>query len=176
MPYTQLFIWVEGDDDVRFFEHVVKPMFLQTYDWVEVRAYRREKKARVSAFLASIKAMHADYIFVGDLDRAPCVTARRLAIAADYSGVDPERIAVVVREIECWYLAGLDASCCRRFGLPSMRSTDDANKELFNRGLRKTFDSRTDFMLEILKSYSVAAARRKNRSFRYFVTKFGAMA
>lgn len=36
MEYKNLYIWIEGDDDKRFFKTIIKPIFEEKYNWVEV--------------------------------------------------------------------------------------------------------------------------------------------
>jgi hypothetical protein len=50
-------------------------------------------------------------------------------------------------------------------------STEDISKKQFNNLIPKGFDSRIDFMLEILKYFSIKIAKQKNKSFRYFLQK-----
>ncbi|PNR88787.1 hypothetical protein X925_04970 [Petrotoga sp. 9T1HF07.CasAA.8.2] len=64
MAYERLYILVEGDDDKRFFEKIITPLFEGKYDQVKVWKYAQQKKEKVSKFLKSIKGMNADYIFV----------------------------------------------------------------------------------------------------------------
>ena len=63
MGYKILYIWVEGRDDVTFFDKIIKPIFDEKYDWVEVREYAKEQSKYITGFVKSIKAMPADYIF-----------------------------------------------------------------------------------------------------------------
>jgi len=172
MGYRRLFLCVEGGDDDRFFKNVIAPTYQQDYDLVQVTPYRNWGRRKVDAFLASVKAMNADYIFVADINSAPCITARKEEIQALYRNADEDRIVVVVKEIEGWYLAGLDASNCRRLGLRPLRNTDDITKEDFGRLMPSRYDSRIDFMAEILGCFATAIAKRKNRSFRYLAAKY----
>ena len=52
---------------------------------------------------------------------------------------------------------------------PTLASTDELTKEDFNRLIPRRFDSRIDFMFEILKSFSIETAARRNNSFDFFV-------
>ena len=172
MPYRRLFIWVEGPDDVRFFEAVVKPIFDEQYDFVVIRPYSGEKPEKISNFLKSIKAMDADYLFVTDINSHPCVTSRKERKLQKYQNLDTERLVVVVKEVESWYLAGLDSSNSKRLGIPPLANTNTLTKEQFDELVpRKKFDSRTDFMLETLKWFSIEVAKGKNQSFAYFARK-----
>lgn len=64
MCYRRLFIWVEGEDDARFFEKIMEPKLQKKYDVVETIRYASLKKEKIDNFLKSIKAMGAEYIFV----------------------------------------------------------------------------------------------------------------
>jgi hypothetical protein len=172
MEYTRLFIWAEGDDDVRFFNSIIKPIFEERYDLVEVRPYAKIKPEKVSNFLKSIKAMSGDYIFVRDFNAAPCVTSTKQKIQDHYENVYEDRIIVVIKEIESWYLAGLDEAISRKLKLSSFNTTDSISKEQFNDLVHHKFDSRIDFMLEILKHFSIQTAKQTNSSFRYFCEKY----
>lgn len=127
--YRRLFIWVEGGDDERFFRSVVCPQFAARCDWVEVRRYAAETPDKVGKFLGSIAAMAADYIFVADIDNSPCVTSKKAILTARYRNLDPARILIVKAEIESWYLAGLDAAACTRFGIGPLADTEPVTKE-----------------------------------------------
>jgi len=96
--YRQLFIWVEGGDDLRFFDSVVKPALEDRYDCIRVRGYANQKKAKIKAFLRRIKAIGADCIFAGDINAEPCVTAKKERLGQRY-GVESDRIIVVIMKI-----------------------------------------------------------------------------
>ena len=48
-------------------------------------------------------------------------------------------------------------------------TTDTVTKEQFYNLMPKKFDSKIDFMREILKNFSIEIAKKKNKSFKYFV-------
>lgn len=79
---------------------------------------------------------------------------------------------MVVKEIEGWYLAGLGNTEAEKFKIRTFSETDTITKEQFNALIPKTFDSRIDFMLEILRIFSIEIAKQKNRSFRYCIEKY----
>jgi hypothetical protein len=171
MNYKLLFFLVEGDDDERFFQKIIKPKFEEKYNTV-IWKYAQEKNTKVDNFLKSIKAMGAKYIFVVDINSAPCVTSKKQEIQNKFKNIDIDRIIVVIKEIEGWYLAGLDAKSSKELNIRSYETTDDISKEQFNDLMSKKFDSRTDFMAEILKRYSIETAKQKNKSFKYFIEKY----
>lgn len=171
--YKRLFIFVEGDDDTRFFDTIVKPLFERKYNYVKIWDYAQELPKRIRRFINSINAMSADYIFTTDINDAPCITYRKERKRDKYKNIDKDKIVVVIREIESWYLAGLDGSCCRKFRIPSNNTTDSITKEKFDNMIPKKFaSSRVDYCHEILKYFQVKIAKQKNESFRYFLEDF----
>ncbi len=166
-----LFIWVEGGSDARFFEAVLKPLFRQFYRRVEIRAYANLKRVKFQQILQGIEAMEGDYIVVADIDEEPCVTAKKFYVRQRIHSLDDARIRVVIREIESWYLAGLDRQSADNLSLPDLEKTDNVTKEMFAALMPEKFTSRIDFMMEILKLYSLETAMQKNDSIRYFVHK-----
>jgi len=56
--------------------------------------------------------------------------------------------------------------------VPVLKNTDTLTKEGFNSLIPQRFDSRIDFMVEILKRFCTGMAKRKNGSFRYFAERY----
>jgi len=55
MPtYKLLFIWVEGDDDERFFNKILVPKFLEKYSGVKIIKYAAMRKKKVDNFIKSM--------------------------------------------------------------------------------------------------------------------------
>jgi len=172
MPYKMLYIFVEGDDDVRFFEKIIKPMLEEKYDSIAIWKYAQVKNKRISDFIRSIKGMNANYIYVSDINRAPCITAKKEVVQGEFKNIDRDRIMVIIREIEGWYLAGLGDTCSQKLRVCSCDTTDNLTKEQFNELIPKKFDSRIDFIQEILKYFHIETAKQKNASFSYFLEKY----
>ena len=172
MGYKRLYIWVEGNDDAKFFEKVAEQKLRGKYDFVKKIHYAALKKEKINNYLKSIKARYAEYIFVADINTLPCVTAKKQKIQNELKNIDEERIIVVIKEIESWYLAGLDNRASQKLKIRNCNTTDSITKEQFNSLIPEKFDSRIDFMLEILKIFSIEVAKQKNRSFRYFIEKY----
>jgi len=173
MKGGRIFIWVEGVSDARFFTAVMKPFFEKSYTQVEIRTYANLKREKFSRILQAVQAIQADYLVVADIDSEPCVTAKKKCIGQRLTEVDPERIRVVIQEIESWYLAGLDETGFAELGLSPVDRTDAVTKEDFIAVMPREYDSRIDFMMEILKRFSISAAVRKNGSLSYFMSKQG---
>ena len=168
----RLYILVEGEDDVRFFGRIVKPLFVSRYDSVEIIPYASIKRVKVNNFLISMVQMKNDYIFVADIDTESSVRDKKQILYHWYSNVGGSNIVIVIIEIESWYYAGLPDEVLKKFGLPALPSTDELTKEDFNALIPPSFDSRIDFMFEILKSFSPATAARHNRSFKFFFDRY----
>ncbi len=168
----RLFILVEGADDVRFFGRIIKPLFAPQYDSVEIVPYACTKREKVNRFLRSVSLMKSDYIFVADIDSEHSVRDKKQILYHRFSNVDGSSIVVIIREIESWYYAGVTRTVTQELGIAEIPSTDELTKEDFNARIPRRFDSRIDFMFEILKSFSLETAARKNQSFHFFVSHY----
>lgn len=164
----QIYIWVEGRDDLRFFEKIIKPIFEKKYRSVKITTYSRTKKGIIIKYIEAIKLMSADYFFTSDIDDAICVTLKKQSLKEIYNNLDQEKIIIVKKEIESWYKAGLENNKCQQFKISTHTNTDNLTKEDFNRLIPEGFD-RLTFMLEILDCFSVECAIAKNGSFKYFL-------
>jgi len=169
---TKLIIFIEGDDDERFFNRIIIPMFDNRYDYVQLWKYAQKKNEKIFQFLKSIQAMNADYIYVADNNGSPCITDRKQRTENDFKNIDKNKILVVVREIESWYLAGIDDVSSKKFGIKSFPNTEHINKSAFDDLKPKKFSSRIDFMSEILKLFCIDTAKKKNGSFSYFIENY----
>ncbi|RKY08371.1 MAG: hypothetical protein DRP66_04680 [Planctomycetota bacterium] len=174
MSYTQLWILVEGNDDERLIQHV-KPEFEVLYDHVGIWKYAKATKKTVAEFLRVMNsAPSVDCIYLADINNSPCITAKREGIKNKYGNrIEIERIVIAVQEIESWYLAGLDEQDSKELGIKPLNGTDDITKEKFSDMTPARFDSRIDYMPEILKRFSVETGVAKNASFGYFMRKAG---
>lgn len=172
MEFRILFIFVEGEDDERFFRRIIQPEYEKKYASVMLWKYAKTKKEKVLNFLKSIKSMNADYIFITDINLAPCISNRKQKMQDKFTGLDEDRIVVVIKEIESWYLAGLSDDFLRQFKIPFYSETENITKEQFNNLIPRKFNSRISFMVEILDYFSIEIATQKNRSFKYFFEKY----
>ena len=173
MDYKLIFILIEGDDDERFFESVVKPFIQERYSAIKFWQYAEENEKRKVNIIKSINLMKADYICVGDIDDVPCVTSKKEKITDDFGKkIKADKIVIVVKEIESWYLAGLDENASKNLGIrKKIGTTDNVIKEHFNQLIPNKMP-RPVFMQKILENYDVKVAEGKNRSFEYFLNKW----
>ena len=168
--YRRLWLLVEGADDSRFCTEVLTRLFRSRYDHIEIWEYSQQKPSKLSGLLQTISYMNDDYLLIRDMDDRPCVTATKEAIASRISGLSWDRVVVVPREIEAWYLAGLDEAACGELGLDRVADVDSVTKEQFDQlvGGKRQHQPTMD---EILKRYNIEVARRRSPSFRYFWQK-----
>jgi hypothetical protein len=171
MSYKRLYIWAEGIDDERFFEKIIEPKLQEQYDYIKIVRYSNMKGEKVKDFLKSIKSiMDADYFFITDIDKSPCVSAKKEEIENIIDiDIDKEKIVVVIKEIESWYLAGLDTTKFKKIKIRHFERTDNISKEDFNKLI--SGNSRVNFMIEILNNFSIEMAKQRNKSFKYFIEK-----
>lgn len=173
MAFSQLFVWVEGPDDQRFVEAILRAELEIHYNLVQVIPYAGMKKEKITKFIESIRAIpYASYVFLADKNDSPCISAKKQKLTTKIKSLQTGRIALAIREIESWYLAGLTASGHLQLGIAEMASTDHVDKEKFDRLRTKGFESRIDWMVEMLRHYSLPQAAQRNSSLRYFVSKF----
>lgn len=174
MKYKRLFILVEGLDDERFFNNrIIKSKIEGKYTTVEIYKYAYIKDEKVGNFLKSIKAMNSEYIYLTDINNAPCISFKKDEIQRRLKGnVDKDRIILVIQEIEGWYLAGLNEESSNELKIKHFRDTNNLTKEQFNNLMPSKFRSRVNFIIEILDSFQIEIAKKKNSSFRYFSEKY----
>ena len=168
--YRRLWLLVEGNDDARFVESVLAPKFRRAYDDVQIWRYSQAPIRKRANFLQNIRRTGADYILFCDIDELPCVTSKKESMKSGLPALSDARIAVVVKEIESWYLAGLDESDFSALGIANASRPDEVVKEKFD-VLVGGKANHTDMMVEILKRYDISQARRRSPSFGYFARK-----
>ena len=170
MPgFRLLWLLVEGNDDERFVESVIAPEFRRSYDDVRIWQYSQVTVRKRVDFLRNIHRMNADYILFCDIDEHPCVTSKKETMKVNWSSLSDDRIAVVVKEIESWYLAGMDERDFEELRIANVNRPDEVVKESFNSLIRGKV--RIDIIREILKRYNLSEARRRSPSFGYFAGK-----
>jgi len=182
MAYSRILIIVEGLDDENFVREVLKPVLQDKWQHVETYQWSQKSKKSVLNMIKSVEGMNsspgekADYLFMADIDSEPCITAKKRAIARRFGKkIRPDRIVVVVKEIEGWYWCGLRAESCEELGVaPDIGDTDDMSKEKFER-LTPARSTPRLLRVQILNRYDLAVARRRNRSLEYLLKKCAAI-
>jgi len=172
VTYKRLFVLLEGDDDERFLRSIIVELFRDKFDSIIPFQYAQKNPKMIDKFIRSIRSMNADYLYLGDINNEPCISGKKSKIESKLREMNNSKMVIVVREIESWYLAGLDDSNCKKLKVSIIRNTDNLTKEKFFQLKPKSFSSKKDFMIEILKHFSLNTAVRKNKSFKYFIQKY----
>lgn len=176
MSYQQLSIFVEGEDDKRFFDSIIVPQL--TYDWIEVIKYARKTDEWINKYIGTLLKLRRDYLYIIDIDTTPCISKKKEIITTKIKNIDIDKIIVVNKEIESWYFAGLSDLDFKQLGVNDsgkFNTTDNLTKEKFNQSIPDRFlDSRIDFMKEILKYYNLRIVRENqtNQSLNYFINHY----
>lgn len=165
-------VFLEGEDDERFFDKIIKPELLKKYSKIKVFKYAQTTRSTLEKFITILKNSHAMYIFFSDMDRAPCYTKKKEALKLKTAkNIDNVKIIIAKSEIESWYLAGLDRHSAASLNIQHFRNTENITKEDFD-SISKKYTSRIYCMMNILEKFSIDIAKTQNKSFKYFCDKF----
>lgn len=173
MEYRRLFVFLEGERDIRFFNKTIKCLFEYDYHHINVVSYRTKTKKRIKGFISTINHNSSwDYIYFRDMDESPCVSAVLVKIKNSCDYINLNSVIIIICEIESWYLAGLDRDSSQTIGIPNIKNTESVSKEKFENLFNKNMPI-NPIIEKILELWSYEVAIKKNRSVRYFYSKFG---
>jgi hypothetical protein len=170
MGYRQIWLLVEGDDDERLI-NAMRPALMEYADYVQIWQFQQKTPKQICDMIRSLDSMKADWVLLKDMDQNPCIGRRKESLIREKKleqRIELHRIIVVITMMEGWYWAGLKPESCEELGIDWLSDTSRVTKPEFNNGIPSRFDSRTDFLVEILKRYSIDTACQQNQSFRYF--------
>lgn len=163
-----LHVLVEGDCDEDFVTIVVEPWLVgrERYDQVIPFRYANKKKGVVEDYVEAVKRRGEDLLCLTDSTHSRCVPERvRTVIDYEIGTFDPAMVFVVVKEIEGWYLAGVDSGGCRKMGIRYVARTDQVKKEDFNQLIAEgKFKPRSACRHEMLRNYDLRLASTRNGS------------
>ena len=156
-------------------ERVFQPYLKKKYDDVRYIEYKKDSPTEVAGKIRSFQInSQLSYIFLHDLDEHSDPIVCQKKVCERYSNIlTPEDVVVVNKEIESWYLAGVTRELSKSLKLKWVKNTETISKERFVSLMPNRFSSTTDFMVELLRHYSLSEAMTRNQSLRYFVDKFG---
>lgn len=171
-----LVIWLEGQEDLIFFENIIRKKFERNEFKVTFNIYKgdeyknKSNSALISKQINSFSSMeNFDYIFVHDCDKFKSFDDVKNDIQSYISNIDKSKITVVKKVIEGWYLAGVTDSCCKEWKIQNLKQTNTLTKNRFKGMMPKIFgNSKRDFMKEITKIYDDNVAIQKNISYLMF--------
>lgn len=133
---------------------------------IKIVEYAHMTQQKIKNYIRSIKRIpQADYIFLADADGAS-VDQKRNKVKTHYPECDIEKIYIVQREIESWYLAGVNSDIYPLIK-EKITNTDDVSKEKFLSMIPKNY-TKILFMSEILQRYNLSLACSRNTSLAYF--------
>lgn len=193
MVYKRLLIWVEGNDDLIFFENILREKFEEHYSEVRIREYCGDQikgEAMNQMVCKLIKALEDDryrttnegrycpqeYILVKDFDFCTCYTNKKIETEELVPHIDKNKILIVKNMIESWYLAGLSEKNCRKSGIPYnlVKKNQNLQKDTLYTSLPKEIKKyKRNFLITLTKKFDFNEAKKNNDSFKYFVEKFG---
>jgi hypothetical protein len=166
------YIYVERDDDVLLFGRVITPLVEKTNARVVIRSYRQLRNSDVKNKLVALASSGWKRLLVGDMNDSPSIPERKRKLNRIYGPLADDEILIVEKEIEGWYLAGLTEARRNEIGIARVPNDfEKIIKEVFREFIPKMFASRADFLLEILKNYSVETAMKNSGSFAYAIRK-----
>jgi len=167
-----LFIFVEGNDDKRFFEKIIMPYLKDNYI-MEIITYANMKKEKLIKFIHEFeKSPITEYFYFCDLNSSPCITHRKKKEIKKVKNLKPDKTIVVIKEIESWYVSGISNDLFKKLKINYNYASFDIEKDQFNSIIPQKFkNSRISFMIEILNHFSIDIAKVRNKSFKYFMDK-----
>ncbi len=172
MALKKIYLFVEGNDDALFFSSLIVPLLKDQYDDVEILQFAQMKKIRSVKFVESINMLGFDYLVFADMDEEATLAQKKRKLQMRFENVPFHKMIIVVAEIESWYIAGLKKEKAIEWKIEEIEQTELVTKEIFNQLYFKRFNSRLDFMQEILKEYDYELAKERNASFNYFFKTF----
>jgi hypothetical protein len=180
MKRRGLLILVEGLTDSDFFEALInkpeiKSILESKYEFSRVIRYKDAEKSwdkeKMADFLRNAKSSGYNYILVSDINDAPCITRKKEVLLDTYKDLDREKIIIVVKEIESWFLAGVGEDVANKYKIDIPHSTEGVTKEDFIDKTKGHSLREIEFRQEILENFCLDAAQERNKSFAYLLRK-----
>ena len=173
MEYKKLFLFIEGDDDERYFKHILLDLFKKKVNEIQLWKYTKKTNEKRKKFINTINSVDFwDYICFGDYDSSTCITMKKENIIKHLNNVIKNKIIIVIEEIESWYLAGVDNDFLREIGCQKLMDCPSIyiTKEIFNNIIPPKMP-RINFMKKILDNYDIDKAIKNNKSLKYLFRK-----
>lgn len=173
--FCLIYFLVEGITDERFIEKIIIPLISDFYHDIKIWKYAKIKKAKTNNLIKSLKSMNTcklrvDYIMLIDIDNTRCIRDRIDEICLSMPEIEKNKIQVVVKEIESWYLAGVSKDLSEINERDFIYNNESITKEGLQNNIPKYYDSTIDYMEELLNNYDIRTAEKRNSSFNYFIS------
>ena len=170
-----LFVFVEGKEDIIFFKNIVHNIFIKHSINVIPIPYQTTRNHDVKNHIKASKAKNQDYVLLSDFDSHtyPCITSRKNQRINELDGeITSDKIIIVVEELESWCLAGIDTSIEEYADFVIPENTDDITKEDFDEIISNTSFNKNKLLNFLSFNFSVDLAIKRNKSFKYFLEKY----
>lgn len=169
-------ILVEGSQDEYFVERIVKPWLISKGKCKDINTfmYARRKREIVENYIEATLEKEEEILCLTDSTHAPCISGRIEDLINNEIGhFDRKAIIVAVKEIESWYLAGVDYQCCRRLRIEYVPKTENVKKEGFHSIIaRSKYRNRQACKAEMLRNFNIQLASERNASFNRLYRKY----
>ena len=167
-----IYLLVEGASDRRFMDKIIKPLLVPSYYDSPCFEYKQVEKIELNNFIDYIKGQSIDYYVFADYDDSSSLDDI-INETYDYfeHKISKEKIIIIKKEIESWYLAGLDDHSCKhiRMKVSTMGNTENMSKEDFYDLKPEDCDSMINFYMNILIRYDLKIGISKNTTLKYFI-------
>jgi hypothetical protein len=173
MPYVRkIGIFVEGDDDKRFFKKAIFPYLSDKWpDYTfQIIRHREKNNEEVIKYIKSFKDQECLCFFFRDFDKGPCYSAILEKTTDSFHLLDFREIFIVRKSIESWYLSVASKKFLAKHQIDiDSINTEDISKNKF-KGL---FHSENDSLIKIkiLMNINIEVAKERNQSFKRFIQK-----
>lgn len=140
-------------------------ILLDKYSVVHIRKYASERRLKLGQFIRLINR-DDEYIFVVDMDNAKNDVERKNCVTENIAdNVEHKKIVIIKKEIESWYQAGLNQKDSASLGIEYVSDTELVTKGMLYNTMPSKFITKDDFLIEIMKNFSVDEAKKHNKSF-----------
>lgn len=104
----------------------------------------------------------------------PCISSRKDKRIQELDGeISADKIIIVAEELESWCLAGVDTKLMEYNDFKIPASTDRITKEDFNEIISRTSFNKNTLLNYLSFNFNVDLAIKRNKSFKYFLKKYG---
>ncbi len=183
MPFCrEVYFFVEGDADKRFFERIIKKLILkhQKYEIVHIHQWRQKKEELVNNLIKKFLEKGCRVVFVRDYDKYAQneeqlnnhISRLKEETMQKYKIKSKDDIFIAIQEIESWYLAGAKKNFLKRHNITSIESTININEKKFYK-LKPKGMTKSEFLIEMTENYDIKMAKKKNSSFELFLEGIG---
>jgi len=168
----RLYLFVEGDDDERFFNYIREEISDYTGiipNLIFIIPFQQKKNSLINKYIKGAKSNNHHYFFITDKDsdKFNCYTQRKQKRIKEYKELESNKIIVVNEEIESLYFSRFK-EC---FNIKKYENSSYyCSKEDFDGSLHSNND-KIQYFIAIMECFDFNLAIKNNDSFKYFVEK-----